>query len=175
MLLFVISVAGGYFYFSKKFPAQPPLIENVTEKGISLSTDDLVTLRIYYPSDDRLQMEERKVQRKTSQTGRAEAVVGEFLKGPVNARVSGIPRDTKLLGIYRGDDSVLYVDLSDEFRRNFEGDVVAEFLLLKGLYESLISNVQDIADVKILIEGRETESLGGHIYLIYPLKEIVAD
>lgn len=119
-------------------------------------------------------MEERKVQRKTAQMAVAEAVLGEFFKGPVNSKGSEVPRDTKLLGLYRGSDSILYVDLSDEFRRNFSGDIAAEFLLLKGLFESLISNVQDITDVKILIEGREMESLGGHIYLLYPLKDTVS-
>jgi len=68
----------------------------------------------------------------------------------------------------------LYVDLSDEFRRNFQGDVLAEFLLLKGLYESLISNEQEIQDVKILIEGKEIETLGGHLLLTYPLREMVS-
>ncbi|MDP3260348.1 MAG: hypothetical protein Q8M34_07160, partial [Thermodesulfovibrionales bacterium] len=53
-------------------------------------------------------------------------------------------------------------------------DAAAEFLLLRGLYESLMSNVYDINDVKILIEGREMESLGGHLYLSYPLKDIVS-
>jgi hypothetical protein len=69
---------------------------------------------------------------------------------------------------------MLYIDLSDEFRRNFQGDVFAEFLLLKGLYESIISNVQDIQDIKILIEGKETETLGGHLFLLYPLKDMVS-
>jgi spore germination protein GerM len=85
-----------------------------------------------------------------------------------------LPRGARLLGIYKGTDGMLYIDLSDEFRRNFQGDVFAEFLLLKGLYESIISNIQDIQDVKILIEGKETETLGGHFFLLYPLKDMVS-
>jgi hypothetical protein len=50
---------------------------------------------------------------------------------------------------------------------------MAEFLLLKGLYESLISNIDDIQDVKVLVEGKELETLGGHLYLLYPLKDMV--
>ncbi len=176
IVLFAAGIAGGYFYFSKKFPSTPdrPSVKgDVVEKGLS-TIDDLFTLRIYYPFNGRLQMEERRVQRRTTQMAVAEVVIGEFLRGPVNAKISGIPRDAKLLGLYKSDDGILYVDLSDEFRRNFEGDAVAEFLLLKGFYESLISNVQDITDVKILIEGREMETLGGHIYILYPLREIVS-
>ncbi|MBA3061164.1 MAG: GerMN domain-containing protein [Nitrospirae bacterium] len=173
LLLFAAGMTGGYFYFSKKFPSQA-LPTKETEEKIGRAIENMFTLRIYYPAGGRLQMEERKVQRKTIQMTVAEAVISEFLKGPVNVSVSEIPKDTKLIGLYRGDDGMLYVDLSDEFRRNFGGDAAAEFLLLRGLYESLISNVYDITDVKILIEGREMESLGGHLYLSYPLKDIVS-
>lgn len=173
LLLFAAGMTGGYFYFSKKFPSQV-LPAKETEEKISRAIEDMFTLRIYYPAGGRLQMEERKVQRKTPQMTVAEAVISEFLKGPVNGSVSEIPKDTKLIGLYRGDDGMLYVDLSDEFRRNFGSDAAAEFLLLRGLYESLISNVYDITDVKILIEGREMESLGGHLYFSCPLKDIVS-
>ncbi len=173
LLLFAAGMTGGYFYFSKKFPSQA-MPTKETEEKVGRAIEDMFTLRIYYPAGGRLQMEERKAQRKIPQMTVAEAVISEFLKGPVNVSVSEIPKDTKLIGLYRGDDGMLYVDLSDEFRRNFGGDAAAEFLLLRGLYESLISNVYDITDVKILIEGREMESLGGHLYLSYPLKDIVS-
>lgn len=177
LLLFAAGMTGGYFYFSKKFPSPPDRIgAKETEEKIGRAIEDMFTLRIYYPAGGRLQMEERKAQKKTIQMTVAEAVISEFLKGPVpvNVSVSEIPKDAKLIGLYRGDDGILYVDLSDEFRRNFGGDAAAEFLLLRGLYESLMSNVYDITDVKILIEGREMESLGGHLYLSYPLKDIVS-
>ena len=49
-----------------------------------------------------------------------------------------------------------------------------EFLVLKGLYESLVSNTPDIQDIKVIIEGKEVETLGGHLYLLYPLKDTVS-
>lgn len=173
-LLFAVGMAGGYFYFSKKVASRSSVVEETQGKDDIGMTDDLFTLRVYYPMDGRLQMVERKVQRRTSRMAIAEAVIGEFLKGTAGEKTSFIPKDTKLLGLYKGSDGILYADLSDEFRRNFKGDAASEFLLLKGFFESLLSNVQDISDVKILIEGREIESLGGHVYLMYPLKEILS-
>ena len=41
---------------------------------------------------------------------------------------------------------------------------------MKGLYESVIANVQGVTDVKVLVDGKELETLGGHFYLKYPLK-----
>ncbi len=172
-VLLAAGTVGGYFYFSKEFPSERFVAREAQERGIVIKGDHF-TLRIYYPLLSRLQMEERIVKKIPSQSGIAEAVVEEFLKGPANTKGSVVPPDGKLLGLYKGSDGVLYVDLSDDFRRNFNGDVIAEFMLLRGLYESLMSNVQDINDVKLLIEGREMESLGGHIYTLYPLKDTVS-
>jgi spore germination protein GerM len=105
----------------------------------------------------------------------AEEIVKEFLRGPSQMNRSGIPVATKLLGIYPGNDGILYVDLSDEFRRNFQGDAIGEFLLLKGLYDSILSNVTGVDDVKIVIEGKEIESIGGHLFALYPLKNTLSE
>jgi len=172
LVLFAAGMSGGYFYFSKKFPSKA--VSEAGIEGAAGAIDDMFTVRLYYPVAGKLQMEERKVQRKTVRMTVAEAVINEFLSGRANAGLPEVPKDAKLLGLYRDESGMLYVDLSDEFRRNFSGDAAAEFLLLRGLYESLISNVYDITDVKVLLEGREMESLGGHVYLLYPLKELVS-
>ncbi|MDI6890208.1 MAG: GerMN domain-containing protein [Thermodesulfovibrionales bacterium] len=171
-LLFIGGLAGGYFYFSKVSSKE----RQVSEEGVETlpEAEDLFPLKIYYPVGNRLQIEEKRLQRKTTQIAIAQAIVKEFLKGPADMRISDMPKDAKLLGLYRGEDRVLYVDLSEEFRGNFQGDALTEFLLLKGLYVSLISNFDDIEDVKVLIEGKEIETLGGHLYLSYPLKDMVS-
>jgi hypothetical protein len=116
-------------------------------------------------------MTERKLQKRTRNLAIAEAVIEEFFKAAGNG--SPIPQNVKLLGIYRDINQVLYLDLSDELRRNFQGDALDEFLILKGIYESLVSNVQDFQDLKVLVEGKEIETLGGHFFLKYPLKNTV--
>jgi len=42
---------------------------------------------------------------------------------------------------------------------------------LKGLYESVVSNVYGVEGVKVLIEGGEVETVGGHISAARPLTE----
>lgn len=171
ILIFLGGTAGGYLYFSKVFTRERPA-EGIS--GILTGIEDLFSLRIYYPVGDRLRIEERRLPMRTAQLAIAEAAVQEYLKGPGGMAVSNIPEDVRLLGLYKDANGILYIDLSDEFRRNFHGDAVAEFLLLKGLYESLISNIPDIQDVRVLIEGKEIETLGGHFYLAYPLKDMVS-
>lgn len=167
-ILFISGIAGGYFYFSTIFPK-----EKGPDGEVVRSAGEYFVLRLYYPVDNQIQIEERRPPRAQGLMAIAEATVGEYLKGPTGDKPSAMPKNAKLLGVYKGADRILYVDISGEFRRNFQGDSFTEFLVLKSLYESLISNVEDIQDVKVLIEGKEVETLGGHLYLFSPLKNIV--
>jgi spore germination protein GerM len=172
IILFLGGIAGGYFFFSKGPVHQRPTAE-APQQAYS-EDQDLITVRMYYPSEDRLVMEERKVKRRASVAAVAEEIAAEYLKGPSTGR-SEVPADARVLGVYSGNDGILYLDISDEFRRNFQGDAMAEYMLLKGLYESIISNVSGIDDVKILIEGKEIESIGGHLFALYPLKNMLTE
>jgi hypothetical protein len=151
IVLFLGGVAGGYLYFSKVILSE----KASSESAGMLKSEDLFSLRMYYPVGDHLQIEERRLPRRILPMAIAEAAVEQYLRGPVDAKASAMPRDAKLLSLYLGADGILYVDL-------------------KGLYQSIISNVEDVQDVKVLIEGKETETLGGHLYLLYPLRDMVS-
>ncbi|MDA8241268.1 MAG: GerMN domain-containing protein [Nitrospiraceae bacterium] len=172
VVLFLAGASAGY-YFLHQFTLEKQA-SSAPQQDLGRGPEDFFTLRLYYPENNRLQLAERRVAGRTRQRAIADAVIEEFFKGPGDGTVSPIPGDVKLLGLYKDSSQILYVDLSDEIRRNFQGDSLAEYLLLKGLYESLISNLQDVQDVKVLIEGKEAESLGGHVCLKYPLKNTVA-
>ena len=169
VLFFITGVAGSYF-FMRNLTRQEKQTPSPTAEGPLMEPVDVSVLRIYLPHNNRLDLVEKKIPKRISNTGIAEAVVEEFFKQTVAEGVSSIPQNVKLLGLFKDEGQMLYVDLSDEVRRNFQGDALSEYLLLKGIYESLVSNVQDFQDVKILVEGKEIETLGGHFYLNDPLK-----
>jgi hypothetical protein len=98
----------------------------------------------------------------------AESILQEYFRG-----FKSDLKNTVVRGVYEDRNKVLYVDLSDEFRRNFSGDARYEYYLLKSLYQTLITNISEISDVKLLVEGREIESIGGHMLTLVPLKESV--
>jgi spore germination protein GerM len=173
VLFFLAGVSGSYFVF-RTFARQDKSASAQGPSDEAAGQEDLFDLRMFYPIDGRIETIEKKLPRRTKQSTIAEAVVEEYFMGPENGKASPIPQNVRLLGIYKGYDRILYVDLSDEVRRNFQGDALSEFLVLKGLYESLIANLQDIQDVKVLVEGREIETLGGHFYLNFPLKNTVS-
>ncbi len=174
IVLFSLTVAAGSYFFMHNFVRTEKQLPSPTTQVSGIELIDFSVLRIYQPHNNRLEMTERKIPKRISNTAIAEAVVEEFFKQTGTEGVSPIPQNVKLLGLYKDEGQILYIDLSDEIRRNFQGDAMSEYLLLKGLYESLVSNVQDFQDVKILVEGNEIETLGGHFYLKYPLKNTLS-
>lgn len=171
IVLFFIAGAAGSYFFLKHFETAPHQPLQGEEQMKLNGVQDFIVIRLFLPKEGVLEMTERKLPRRTNTLAVAEAVVEEFFRSSGNG--TGIPQNVKLLGLYRDMNQVIYLDLSDELRRNFQGDALAEYLVLKAIFESFIANVQDFQDLKILVEGKETETLGGHFFLNYPLKNIV--
>lgn len=170
VIFFLAGAAGSYFFLKHFTPAQDQPLHNETRIQ-SVEGQDLMVIRLYVPKNGKLEMTEKKLPRRIKNIAIAEAVIEEFFRTPADS--SPIPQGVKVLGMYRDASLNLYLDLSDELRRNFQGDALSEFLVLKGMHDSLVANVQDFQDLKILVEGKEIESLGGHFYLKYPLKSTV--
>lgn len=171
-----LAAGGGYYFFhnftitkQQRTPAQADSPGLMNGQQI-----DTITVRLYFPAGGRLEVTEKTIPRKIRTSSIAEAVIEEYFRVPANATDSVIPARVKILGLYRDAMQILYVDLSDELRRNFHADALSEYLVLKGLYETVVSNIPDIQDVKVLVEGKEIESLGGHVLLKYPLKNSVS-
>jgi len=170
IFFFVAGAAGSYFLMKYVMPSADQRTVAAPEQQ-PLEAQDLIAVKIVLPRDKKLEMQERKLKRRIKSRALAEAVIEQFFREAAND--NAIPQDVKILGIYQDLNQVLYIDLSDELRSNFQGDALDEYLLLKGMYETLVSNMQDFQDLKVLVEGKEIETLGGHFFLKYPLKSVV--
>ena len=167
VVFFMAGAAGSYILMKYLGPVQSQSLQNEAHIP-SLEGQDLMVIRLFLPANGKLEMSDKRIPRRTKSIAIAEAVIEEFFRTPANG--SPVPQGVKVLGVYRDASLNLYVDLSDELRRNFQGDALSEFLVLKGLHDTLLANLQDFQDLKVIVEGKEIESLGGHFYLKYPLK-----
>jgi hypothetical protein len=179
LLLFIAVLSGWLFARYYHAPAEKsgsPLIElkdgtpqdYQNRAAFGISGEDTIAVKIFYPSEDGVTPEERTVPNKPLPVAMADVVIEEYLKG----LKEGL-KDAKLLGVYRDRNNVLYIDLSDEFRRNFSGDARQEYHLLRSLFDTAVTNVAGTEDVRLLIEGKEIESIGGHFSILYGLKGIM--
>ena len=176
--ILIVLVALGFTIFGKsggseEFAAQPDEKPDLAQNAVTAQAG-MMELKIYYPIGRRISPEVRQVPEATKAKAIAEAVVMEFLKGPASEPSTLIPRSAALIDVFQGSDGILYLNFTSSMSLNFQGDALGEFLLLRALYKSISENVYGINGVKVLIEGIESETVGGHITLKGTLGDVVS-
>jgi spore germination protein GerM len=114
--------------------------------------------------------EQRVVTHSADSVAYARSIVEALIKGPQTSLVRTIASDTKLRAIYIIPDGVCYVDLSQAVGKDHPGGCNSELLTIYSVVNSLILNVPEIKRVKLLIDGKEVQTLAGHIDLVFPLE-----
>ncbi len=99
----------------------------------------------------------------------ARSIVEALIKGPQQPLVRTLATSTKLRAIYIVPDVACYVDLSQAVGNDHPGGCNSELLTIYSVVNSLILNVPEIKRVKLLFEGKEVQTLAGHIDLAFPL------
>ena len=97
-------------------------------------------------------------------------IIEALIDGPQKGLVRTVPEAASLRAIYVTDDGVAYVDLQEGILNLHPGGSKSELMTIYAMVNSLVLNVPAIQSVKILVEGRESMSLAGHIDLRFPFK-----
>jgi len=128
-----------------------------------------VELTLYFSDDQAMYLvpEQRKVAIGEGESI-AEAVVKELIKGPSSAGLKRtIPPETSLLSLTI-EKGVAEVDFSRGIQDSRYGGSAGESMLIYSIVNSL-TELPEINQVQILVEGKKIESLYGHIGIAEPL------
>jgi spore germination protein GerM len=99
----------------------------------------------------------------------AKMIVAGLISGPEQGANATLPAETSLRAFYIMKDGTAVTDFTKEMAEKHPGGVRTEYLTVMSLVQSLAINIPDIKRVKILIDGREVETLAGHIDLSQPI------
>lgn len=131
------------------------------------AAEHLVKLRLYFPTPDAdgLAPVERSVNVPDEAVIKA---IFKELQNPPSGLEKPLPEGTQLLGA-TVKDGVATLNLSKEFRKNFNGGSTGEQMILFSIIDSLtaLANVQS---VQFLLEGKTQEAILGHLDTTEPLK-----
>ena len=83
--------------------------------------------------------------------------------------VSAVPAGTALRALYMTDRGDAFVDVSRDISSGHSGGSLDELLTIYTIVNAVTVNVPDVRAVQILIEGREADTLAGHVDLRRPL------
>jgi len=169
LLLIIASLCGWFatkYYFAQNAENKPEQVETKPTVEIQPDGRHAIVVKIFIPSQNGIQETEKKIFTNYLPINIAEEVMKEYLQ---NLK-QGL-KNTRLLGIYRDRNNIIYIDLSDDFRRYFSDSAAFEYYLMESLLKTILINVPGTEDVKLIVEGKELESIGGHFNCLYTLKQ----
>ena len=114
---------------------------------------------------------EQEVLYAESTAEQARRIIEAQIAPPPAPHVSAIPAGTKLRTVFFTKAGEIYVDLSAELQTNHPGGTTNETLTVYALVSALTSNLPAVTGVQILIEGKEVDTLAGHLDLRRPFEQ----
>jgi hypothetical protein len=167
LISFSASAAAAYFHFKEEFTFESSFIAEIEARqaAAELIKKKRSDMRLYASAGSASDAGGGQVYRKDTMLVVAEDIIRKHLK----------PYKVRLLDLYMDKEGIIYIDFGDELKKNFKGDALEELNIIGGLYKGIKSAVPGFNALKILIEGRETESFGGHIDISRPIGEEIAE
>ncbi|MCH8017799.1 MAG: GerMN domain-containing protein [Acidobacteria bacterium] len=158
-------------------------VSNVDQNRLDVESSALearnsgdLTIKLYFyqpgvmaPYPDLLTVETRSIFLTENIILTARQIIHEVLKGPSTKEGFQVFSErAKLRQVYLLEDGTALVDLSQEIIYPAIGGVAAELSALYSMTRSLIENIQEIRQIRFLVEGRERSTLAGHVSIREP-------
>ena len=130
-----------------------------------------IKAKLYYVSTDgtKLTGVDREVAYGEGMSAQAQEIVSAQLAPAAAPLVSAIPAGTTLRALYVTQKGEAYVDLSKEVSSAHTGGSQDELLTIYSIVNALTSNLPAVTSVQLLVDGKEVNTLAGHIDLRRPL------
>lgn len=144
--------------------AAPPAAEAEARK---------IRARLFYVDEQGtgLMAVEREVLYGDGTIEQAKRIVEAQLAAPPETFASAIPQGTTLRTVFFTKSGEMYVDLSPELRQNHPGGTTNEILTVYAFVSALTTNLPAVTSVQILIDGKEVDTLAGHLDLRRPIEQ----
>ena len=130
-----------------------------------------IKARLFYVSDDgtKLTSVERDVPYAEGTVEQAKAILAAQIEPAAEPLVSAVPPGTTLRALFVTPNGEAYVDLSRELTAGHPGGSLNELLTIYTLVDALAVNLPAISSVQLLVDGKELETLAGHVDVRRPL------
>jgi hypothetical protein len=130
-----------------------------------------IKARLFYVDAEGLRLTpvERDVIYAERPADQAREIISAQLEPVAEPLVSAIPAATKLRALFVTSKGEAFVDLSGEVQSAHPGGSLNELLTVYTIVDALTENLPAITSVQVLIDGKEVETLAGHVDLRRPL------
>jgi spore germination protein GerM len=98
-------------------------------------------------------------------------VEAQLTSAPPSPLLTTIPEGTTLRGLFVSSRNEAFVDLDTTIRDKHPGGSMNELFTVYTLVNAITTNLPDVQAVQVLINGREVDTLAGHVDLRRPLRK----
>ncbi|HKB11586.1 MAG TPA: GerMN domain-containing protein [Vicinamibacterales bacterium] len=130
-----------------------------------------IKARLFYVADDgmRLTGVERDIAYGEGATEQAREILAAQVAPVIEPLVSAVPAGTAVRAVFLTEGGEAYVDLSREVVAAHPGGTVNELLTVYTIVNALTVNLPAVTAVQLLVDGKEVDTLAGHVDLRQPL------
>ncbi len=157
----IIIIGCGLLYIVQKYGGLD--FSKDLLKGYIPKTEIEVALYFTDPHSDYLVDEKRIIKNVFSQQQKIRRTVEELIKGPKGKLIRTIPSATRLKDVRIDSDGVVWLDFSSNLSQDHPGGSSSEIMTVYSIVNTVLLNFNEVAKVRILIDGAEVKTLAGHI------------
>jgi spore germination protein GerM len=135
-----------------------------------------IKARLFYISESGTKLTgiERDVAYAENAAEQAREIVAAQVAPVAEPLVSAVPAGTTLRALFLTDNGQAFVDLSREAVAAHPGGTVSELLTVYTIVNVVTANLPAITSVQVLVDGKEVDTLAGHVDLRRPLAKNLA-
>ena len=143
------------------------VVENKTEKP----AEEKIKIKVYFPNSDATKLVGVDKTVKVAGTTKYKAAMDALMEGTDDSKLTTvIPKQAKLLGVTVNGDTAK-VDFDKGLIKHFNGGSTGEEFLVGSIVNTL-TDFPEIKKVQITIDGRNVETLKGHMDVSKPLSRM---
>ena len=165
----LLLVVGGTLWWLLEGPGRRVPSSDIADQDGSAAPGEDLSIWFASRQEDALVSEKRRVPLSPTPFDRARASLQELIAGPKGEASRTVSAEVKVRELFIDNQGTAYVDFSEALSQTHPGGPWAEMLTLRSIMQTLVANVSEIKRVQILIEGREVETLAGHVDIRRPL------
>jgi len=169
-----LAIAGGWVLFVG-LPRWygPKQQAPVAAAAAPAAAERKITATLYYVSEDGVELVgmQREVPFGEPVPEQARRLIEAQMAQPEAPLASAVPAGTTLKSLFLTDKGEAFVDISGDVRAKHPGGALDEILTVYTIVNVLTVNLPAIQRVQILIDGKEVDTLAGHVDLRHPLQK----
>lgn len=149
---------------------EPRVARSASPAAAAAPSGRKIKATLFYVDEDgtKLTGVEREVAFAENTAEQAKAIIEAQIAPAEQPLMSAVPEGTRLRALFVTNAGEAYVDLSSEVVSAHAGGSTNEMLTIYTLVDALTVNLPAVSAVQLLVDGREIETLAGHVDIRRP-------